>query len=283
MRAASLSIFRRLAAIVCTLSIASVGHSAEPDYTEIDHLQVALEYVYDSGLYQGQDGYWKPEPYFHARKGRLFAEGQTFGWDMFVGNKASLSLAVARNHHELDIDTIKNDHLLLYQGLTERKRAWELALIYKYQSRVGLLSFEYYKDYGTAHDGIRTTTRLTRPIPNNGGITIEPSLFVHFNSREFNRYYYGVTENENEEAAQREFGVLTKQTLRTYEKTIRDVYTPKNSAHLGVDVRISMPLQDNFSLTGYLSYMDVTGPLFRSPLVEDRKYYNANIGLAYTF
>lgn len=38
-----------------------VVQSAEPDYSEEDHILVGLEAVYESGLYHGQDGYVYPD------------------------------------------------------------------------------------------------------------------------------------------------------------------------------------------------------------------------------
>lgn len=260
-----------------------VVQSAEPDYSEEDHILLGLEAVYESGLYHGQDGYVYPDFYLHGRQGDFFAEGQTIGYDMFVGPRASLSIAMTRDDTFLDVSSIDSEHKELFYGIEDRKRAIETGLIYKYRSRVALVTFEYFKDYFDAHKGLRTVTRITRPIPNNQGLQIEPSLFVEYHSEEFNSYYYRVTRAENKVAARQAFGVLSNTTLRRYRKDIRDEYQPGNSAHWGVDVRVLYPYSDRLSITGYFSFMDITGPVFRSPLVEDRKYYQSKIGLAYTF
>lgn len=258
-------------------------YAAQPDYSEEDHALVGLELVYESGLYHGQDGYIYPDFYLDARQGDFFAKGQTLGYDMFVGPRASLSIAITRDDTFLDVSSIDDDQKELFYGIEDRKRAIETGLIYKYRSRVALVTFEYFKDYFDSHRAHRTVTRITRPIPNNQGLQIEPSLFVEYHSQEFNEYYYQVTRAENRTAAKQSFGVLSNTTLRRYRKDIRDEYKPGNSAHWGVDVRVTYPLADNLSLTGYFSFMDITGPVFRSPLVEDRKFYQSKLGLAYTF
>jgi outer membrane scaffolding protein for murein synthesis (MipA/OmpV family) len=278
---------RRLSAInllrsLCLLLLSFNALSAEPDYVEEDHILLGFDVVYDSGLYQAQDGFVYPDINFDIRLGKLFAKGSTFGYDLFEGSRASFSLAVTRGWHFLDLDTINDPNNPLYYGIEDRERAIEAGFIYKYRSRVGLVSFEYYKDYSDAHDGLRTVFRITRPIPNNGGLVVVPSLFVNYYSREFNRYYYGVTAEENNRAIQKAYGIVNDTTRERYEKT-RTEYKPNNSAQLGVDINLRMPLSDELSVTGYLSYEDVVGGAFRSPLVEDRKYYQAKIGLAYTF
>jgi outer membrane scaffolding protein for murein synthesis (MipA/OmpV family) len=279
---------RRLSAIKHTLTLFLLllsfnALSAEPDYSEEDHILVGIDMVYDSGLHQAQDGFFYPDLNFDIRQGKMFAKGNTFGYDLFEGSRASFSLAITRGEHFLDLDTINDPNNPLYYGLEDKKRAIEAGFIYKYRSRVGLVSFEYYKDYSDAHDGLRTVFRITRPIPNNEGLVMTPSLFVNYYSRKFNRYYYGVTEEQNRKATLQAYGLVNDTTLSRYENITRREYQPKNSAQLGVDINLRMPLTEEFSVTGYLSYEDIVGEAFRSPLVEDRKHYRAKIGLAYTF
>ena len=270
--------------ITAICALAQTSFAAEPDYTEEDHILVGLDLVYESGLYHGQDGYIYPDFQLDIRQGDLFAKGQTIGYDMFVGERASLSIAITRDDTFLEVDSISDEQTILFYGIEDRKRAIEAGLIYKYKSRVGVLSFEYFKDFfSNAHEGLRTLTRITRPIPNNSGLVIEPSLFVEYHSKEFNTYYYQVTEKENRVGARKVYGVVNDTTLQQYRKDYRGIYEPGNSAHWGLDINLRMPLANQLSLTGYLAFKDITGPVFRSPLIEDRKFYQAKLGLAYTF
>jgi len=280
---------RPLRFICCLIVCLVTGFSSlssladEPDYTEVDHVMVSVEGVYDSGLFQGQDGFIYPELYLDVRQGDFFILDQTFGYDMFVGSRASFSLAITRGDTFLEVDSINDAQEELFYGIEDRDRAIEAGFIYKYRSRVGLVSFEYYKDISDKHDGLRTVFRITRPIPNNeGGPVFVPSLFVNYYSREFNRYYYGVTEQENIAGTRIAYGSSTAINQNRYKK-IRDEYKPNNSAQLGVDIRVRYPLTEQLSATGYFSYEDIVGEAFRSPLVEDRKYYNARLGISYNF
>jgi outer membrane scaffolding protein for murein synthesis (MipA/OmpV family) len=260
----------------------SFALAEEPVYFNEDRTIVGVNARYFSGLYFGQDGYLEAEPYFDIRYGALFAEGQTLGLDIAKSERASLAIAVTRGNHFLDPDDINDEQAELYLGIEERERAIEAGFVYKYQSRVGLVSFTYFQDVSSTHEAQRGSVRIARPIPNEGGIAFTPSLFVKYYSAAFNRYYFGVSPEDNNAGIIERYGVITDTTRENFE-ALRQEYQPDNSAHFGFDLDMRMPLSDNLILSGYFAYEEVTGPQYRSPLVEDRKQYTSKLGLSYLF
>lgn len=251
-------------------------------YIEQDHALIGANARYFSGLYFGQDGYVEAEPYFDMRWGGLFAIDQTFGLDIAKGERASLAIAFTRGNHFLDPEDINDSQRNLYLGIEERERAIEAGFIYQYRSRVGMVTFDYFQDVSNTYKGGRGGVKVTRPIPNEGGISFTPGLFVRYYSEAFNSYYFGVSEAENNAAILELYGIINN-TTRSNFASLRESYEPGNSGHFGFDVEMRMPLGENLLLTGYFAYEEVTGPQFRSPLVEDRKQYTSKLGLAYNF
>lgn len=268
--------------LLISVFVCSSASAAEPDYSVEDHFAMGIGAGYNSSIYQGIDGYVFPDLFFDMQQGNFYAQGQTFGWDFVRSERVTFGFAATRGAHFLDTGEVNSSQEFLYYGIEDRDRAYEVGLMYRYRSRVGLVSFEYWKDASDAYDGLRTTTRLARPIPNDGGMVVIPSLFVNYYSTKFNQYYYGVSRAENERAAVIEYGVLTPETLENV-RDVRPDYTPGNSAHLGVDIHIRMPVSEQLLLTAYFAYEDITGEAFRSPLVEDRKQYISTFGLMYNF
>lgn len=273
----------RLRALVILLCCLCSNLSAEDMiYIEQDHALIGANARYFSGLYFGQDGYVEAEPYFDVRWGGLFAIDQTLGLDIARSERASLAIAVTRGSHFLDPDDINESQRELFLGIEERERAFEAGFIYQYRSRVGMVTFDYFQDVSNAYKGGRGGVKVTRPIPNEGGISFTPGLFVRYYSEAFNNYYFGVSETENEAAINQLYGIVNDTTRANFAR-LRQAYAPGNSGHFGFDVEMRMPLGENLLLTGYFAYEEVTGPQFRSPLVEDRKQYTSKLGLAYNF
>lgn len=260
----------------------SPAQANEPDYTEEDHLLVSVGGLYNSGVYEGMDGFIEADANIFARYGDWFARGQTFGYEWVKGERASLSFVLRRGDHQLEVSRTNDEQELLYRGIQDRDRAIEAGLLYRYNSRVGIVTLDYFKDVSDAHDAHRMTIRVARPIPNPGGISVVPSMYINYYNTNYNRYYYGVSRADNDAAILETYGVVNDTTRENYE-AVRREYAPGNSGHFGVDVDIRMPLSDNLIITGYFSYEDITGEWYRSPLVEDRKLFVTKLGLGYSF
>lgn len=251
-------------------------------YVEEDHALISVGARYFSGMYFGQDGYVEPDIDLDIRYGSFFAKGQTLALDLARSERASFSIAVTRGTHFLDPEDINSEQEELFLGIEERERAIEAGFVYQYRSRVGLVTFDYFQDISSTHDAQRGGFRFQRPIPNEGGIAFTPGLFVKYYGAGFNDYYFGVSREDNDRAILQQYGVITDTTRENYE-ALREEYTPGNSGHFGFDVEMRAPISDNLLVTGYFAYEEVTGPQFRSPLVEDRKQYTTKLGIAYTF
>lgn len=266
------------------LLLTGIASSAEPDYTEEDHLQISLGGVYYSGLYQGQDGYLEPDLAFDMRYGRWFAEDLTFGYEIAKGERASLAIAITRGDQWLDTGDINDSQKQFYEGIENKDRAIEAGFVYKYRSRVGIVSFTFFKDYSDAYGGQRGSFRIERPIPGNTDFAITPSFFVTYYSESYNNYYFGVTREDNNRAIKSIYDVDTiSDTLRAQYEQSRPEYAAGNSGHIGFALDMRWRLSGDLALAGHISYEELTGPVYRSPLVEDKEIIIAKLGLAYTF
>lgn len=260
-----------------------------------DHFLISLDANFNSGLYTGLESFVYPDIYLDARYGRLYAQDQTIGYDLTWSERASLSLAITRNKDFFDVAEAESLQPDLYIGIQDKERAIEAGLVYKYESRVGLVSFEYFKDITNKHDSHRGVVRLARSIPVKGGFSLVPSIYVNYYSAKYNLYYYGVTREENNRGIIQRFSgpgagqvntvdEIDEQVRETFENDLgRQEYDPGNSGHFGIDINIFVPISENLGITGYFAYEDITGPVFRSPFVEDRKLYRGRLGVAYSF
>lgn len=263
------------------LSVSTLSFAEESENRFI----VGLGLGYESAIYQGVDGYAYPAPLFDIRWGRFFvygmregSEGVMAGVQVFETENTSLSLMINQGTTFLDIDDVSDESADLFTSLEDRKAAIEYGFRYLYNSPVGRITWDYYKDFGSAYDGMRNTLRIARTIGRPDRLQFRASLYVDYFSTAFNDYYYGITAEENEEAA-----IELDLPLNVFEEQFRPQWDGQNSGHLGIDLKVEKPYSENLIGTFYFALEEVLGEVYRSAIVEDKERFYGAIGVLYKF
>jgi len=233
---------------------------------------------YNEGIFEGQDGYVYPEPVFNIDYGLLYANNSTVAIKFANYRSVSFALAATLGQIWLDVGDINSNREVLYYGIEDRDRAVEAGLLFHYRSPVGLVSMAYYKDVSSTHDASRGLIKIERNIAETGDyISITPGLYINYYSSKYNKYYFGVTEEENLTGAD-----IANNTPENFS-AFRPEYSPGNSGHLGFDLKVEYELSREFVATGYLAIEDLTGQWETSPLVEDKGMGSVVFGISYRF
>jgi len=216
---------------------------------------------------------------FFARRMYSFDQELTIGYDLFENDSVTLALAASMGGNNLEV---KNQQLHL--GIQDRDAANEAGFVFRYYSRIGLLEANYFQDISDTHDGVHGQIKISNPLPGHGKLDIVPGFFFTYYGAKYNRYYYGVTREENElgNSLYLDDDGNNITTLEQFEG-FRPVYTPGNSIHAGVDVYLQYNFSKNLYASGYIAYEDFTGEVEGSPLVEDKSAITTLIGLNYQF
>ena len=280
-------------AINFILAMNAHSRTEEPVPVYEDHLSIGPGFAYGSAPFEGLSGYATPYPTFSFRWGHFFGYNQhdepTIGWELFQHKRIMLAIAASSGRTFLDVDDINDDKKFLYWGselgdpdypyIKNRDRAYEVGLIFRYFSRVGLFEAKSFHDVVSAYDGIRSTLSFSRPFPETGNWSIIPRLFVKHFSEKFNNYYYCVSIEETENADV----IAVANGFTSYTVDVRPEYTPGNSAHWGADLTLEYKFNENFKATGYIGIEKFSGVIETSPLIEDKELTVTSLGLRYTF
>ncbi len=238
---------------------------------------IGLGMVIANGIYEGQDNYVYPWPALNFDFNDFFGKEATVGYRAFKGERSSLSFAATVGHTFLDINDIDGPEQPLYAGISDRKAAIEAGLIFHYESHVGLVTIDYYRDVSGTHDAARGSIGISREIAETGPLSIVPGIFVNYYSAKYNRYYFEVT------AAQNKRGADETGTTESAFNSFRRIYKPDNSGHFGFDINVQYKLTPKVLLNGHLVFEELTGPWETSPLVEDKGFLTILLGASYRF
>jgi outer membrane scaffolding protein for murein synthesis (MipA/OmpV family) len=285
------TVFSRLASLAAVFSflclVSSIGQAApkQPQWPE-DHLTIGAGYQGDSNPYIGGSPRTTPVPMIDARWGSLFIEGWRVGFEFVRMGQVSLALAAMWDVTELDLLEINDANQALFDGIGDKKPTGQVGLIGHYYSPVGLVEASYFHDVTNKHDSSWMNLKIANPIPETGAWFINPGFFVKVYNEKYNRYYYGVSADDNVRGAKifynTPFEVLPER-LAEYESNFRPRYKPGNSGHIGVDLEVDYSLTPGLKIQSYWSLEILTGEVETSPLVEDKEIYLIEVGLTYTF
>ncbi len=232
---------------------------------EDDQFMIGAGFGYNEGIFEGMDGYFYPEPVLDINYGRLYASNSTLAFRFAHYRSVSFAIAATMGQIWLDTGEIKGSQEELYLGIEDRDRAIEAGLLFHYRSPVGLVEMAWYKDVSNAHDASRGLIKISRNIAETGDyISIVPGLFINYYTAKYNRYYFGISEEENIEGA-----ALAGNTLANFND-FRPQYKPGNSGHFGFDLKVQYEISKELIATTYFAVEDLTGPWEMSSLVEDK-------------
>jgi len=275
--------FRLILAIFITCLTASNIALADFEQSKSqDIVSLGFGVKVNSAPYKGQDAYSDPIPLINIQQGRFFFKGATVGYHFYNHKRVSLALAASYNSEFLDVDEINDKNEQLYYGIEDRDPATEVGFVGRFYSRVGIVEGTFFKDVSDTHDGTRASLRISRPIPETGKWTVVPSFYVNYYSEKFNNYYYGVTQEENDNGEQ--IAVDKGEIIDgEFSRRIRPTYDTGNTGHVGFSMDIKYSFTQNIKGVGNISIEKFAGEVETSPLTEDKELITAVIGFAYEF
>lgn len=238
---------------------------------------IGVGYRFNSAVYSGLDAYGEIVPALSFEMGSFYGKGSTVGFYFSRFGRVGFALEATMGSTQLEISEINNNQRDLFLGLDDREAAIEAGLAFHYQSQVGLVEFSWWRDVSDTHDAHRSRTKISRNIAETGDMKIIPGLFVNYYSQKYNRYYFEVTDAQNQRAADE-----SGNTLENFE-AFRPAYDPGNSGHVGVDLLIEYQMSAHTMATIYYAYEDLTGPWETSPLVEDATMSHLMLGISTRF
>ncbi len=238
---------------------------------------VGVGYRFNSAVYSGLDAYGEIVPALSFEMGNFYGKGSTLGFYFSRFGRVGFALEATMGSTQLEISEINNNQRDLYLGMEDREAAIEAGLAFHFWSQVGLVEFSWWRDVSDTHDAHRSRTKISRNIAETGDMKIVPGLFVNYYSRKYNRYYFEVTDEQNQRAATESGNTLENFTA------FRPTYDPGNSGHVGIDLLIEYQMSPHTMATIYYAYEDLTGPWETSPLVEDATMSHLMLGISTRF
>lgn len=278
-----------IVSLVTGISLSSLAD--EPVPSRENRLLIGLGATHNSMNYLGLDSLTEAVPVFDIQLGPFFAynhhDEPFIGLELFRHKRVMLALAATQGRQFLDVSESSKDMAWIYYGIKDRDKSTEAALIFHFYSRVGLLEIMSIRDVSNNYDGFRSYIGWSRPFPETGDWTITPRMFGKYYSEDYNDFYYGISETENDNGAKRVLNeglVLGNTPITTDEfRRRRPEYKAGNSGHFGVDLTIKYRFTENLVAQGYIGMEKLAGQVTSSILVEDADIWTVNAALAYQF
>jgi len=251
-----------------------------------NHFSIGAGASIASNLYKGLEDDIEPAllldarfSIFFARRMSSFDQNLTVGFDIFENESVALSVAASMGDRKLEVENQQ-----LHLGIEDRDAALEAGFVFRYYAPVGLFEANYFQDISNTHEGVHGQVKISNPLPGHGKLDIVPGFFFTYFGAKYNRYYYGVTREENQKGNDLwlDDDGNNKTTLEQFED-FRPVHKAGNSIHVGVDVLLTYKLSEHINATAYIVAEDITGEVEGSPLVEDKAIVSALLGINYQF
>lgn len=279
--------------VIIVLALASFqSYSAEPVPERVNKLTIGAGFTHNSVPFTAADSRTDPVPLFEIQLGPLFAYNKNdepvIGLELFRHKRVMLALAGVYGSHALDTSKVDKDKEWVYYGIEDRDRATEVALIFHFYSKVGLVDIKVHRDVSNKYDDFRSSISWSRPFPETGNWTITPRMYGRYYSEGFNNYYYGVS-SKDMARVEDIYGSTaipvqgSSVNFNDYERLWRPSYEAGNGGQFGVDLNIEYNFNENVKALGYIGIEQLGGQVTSSVLVEDADIWKASLGLAYTF
>ena len=284
-------LYSKLICLTCLTLFSTQSFSAEPVPERVNKFTIGAGVTHNSVPYTAADSITAAVPLFDIQFGPLFAynhnDEPVFGVELFRHKRVMLALAAIHGSQHLDTSDISADKTFVYYGIEDRDKATEVALIFDFYSKVGLVEIMVARDVSNTYDDFRSSISWSRPFPDTGKWTITPRMYGRYYSIKYNDFYYGVSEEEADKvediygASVPINGVSVN--INDYRNDYRPVYEAGNGGHFGVDISIDYNFTEEFKVQGYLGLEQLAGQVTSSILVEDADIIKASLGIAYTF
>tara|TARA_R110001592_G_scaffold356571_1_gene658761 strand:+ start:15951 stop:16817 length:867 start_codon:yes stop_codon:yes gene_type:complete len=267
------------------------SYSDEPVPVRENILTIGAGVAHNSVPYSALDSSTQAVPLFDIQLGPLFAynhhDEPVIGLELFRHKRVMLALAAIYGYQELDVSEASKDKTWLYYGIDDRDKATEMALIFEFYSKVGLVEILVARDVSNTYDDFRSSISWSRPFHETGNWTVTPRMYGRYYSIKYNDYYYGVSEEEMDAGIDLVVnqGALVegRRLTESQYKDLRPAYSASNGAHFGADLSIDYNFTESFKAQGYIGWEQLGGQVTSSVLVEDADIWRLSLGLVYTF
>lgn len=280
-----------LTLLICLTLITFNTYSAEPVPERINKFTIGAGFTHNSMPFTAADSLTTEVPLFDMQLGPLFAYNKNdepvIGFELFRHKRVMLALAGVYGSHALDVSEVDKNKQWVYYGIEDRDRATEVALIFHFYSKVGLVDIKVHRDVSNTYDDFRSSISWSRPFPETGNWTITPRMYGRYYSEGFNNYYYGISDKDmaNAEAIYNtpEAPAPNGRSFTEYKTIYRPTYRSGNGGQFGIDLNIEYRFTEHFKALGYIGMEQLGGRVTSSMLVEDADIWKTSLGLAYTF
>ena len=278
--------------IICLALTSFKSYSAEPVPDRVNKLTIGAGFTHNSMPHTAADSLTTAVPLFDIQFGPLFAYNKNdepvIGLELFRHKRVMLALASIYGSHSLDVSEVSKDKEWVYHGIEDRDRATEVALIFHFYSKVGLVDITVARDVSNTYDDFRSSISWSRPFSETGNWTIIPRMYGRYYSEGFNNYYYGVSQQEMDNAEQiyNNQGIIIDGVAINFDQfknNYRPPYTAGNGGQFGVDLTLEYNFTESFKALGYIGMEQLGGQVTSSVLVEDADIWKTSLGIAYTF
>lgn len=261
--------------------------SAEPVPVRENKLSIGGGFTFNSAQYRGSESFVDPVPLFDIQLGPIFAynhhDEPYVGLELFRHKRVMFAIAATQGRTELDLSNIRESQFSpYYLGIEDRDKSIEAGYIFNFYSRVGLLEIMTFRDVSNNHKGIRSFVGWSRPFPETGNWTITPRMFGKYYSEKYNRYYYGVSEEDMDRGIDLAQSQIPGYTPERFEE-LRPQFESGNAGQFGIDLSVEYRFTNYLKAQGYLGWEQLAGQVTSSTLVADSEVWTANLGLVFTF
>jgi outer membrane scaffolding protein for murein synthesis (MipA/OmpV family) len=270
--------------LMCLTLFPLKSYSAEPVPVRENKLSIGAGVAHNSVPYAAMDSTTQAVPLFDIQFGPLFAynhhDEPVLGLELFRHKRVMFALAAIYGSQELDVSEADEDKAWLYYGIDDRDKATEVALLFEFYSKVGLVEILVARDVSNTYDDFRSSISWSRPFHETGNWTITPRMYGRYYSIKYNNYYYGISEAEMSAALKinQAIGLISG----TQYEAARPTYEAGNGAHFGVDLSIDYHFTENLKAQGYIGLEQLGGHVTSSILTEDADIWRLSLGLTYT-
>lgn len=282
---------KKLICLTCLTLFSINAFSAEPVPVRENKFTIGAGVAHNSVPYRAADSMTAAVPLFDIQFGPLFTynhnDEPVLGMELFRHKRVMLALAAIYGSQRLDTSEISKDKKWVYYGIEDRDRATEVALMFEFYSKVGLVEIMVARDVSNTYDDFRSSISWSRPFHDTGKWTVTPRMYGKYYSVKYNDFYYGVSKKDNNRVEELYAtnvpinGVMVN--IDDYKDDYRSKYEAGNGGHFGVDLTVDYNFTEHFKAQGYVGIEQLGGRVTSSLLVEDADIVRASLGVAYTF
>lgn len=251
---------------------------AEQNHTKNakDDINILLNKEKDIDVYLGAGGYYQSQPYKNVDalklpspllffdNGYVYARWVRFG-AYFIGQEGeNFSWGFSLTIQPRTLGYKSTDTPLL-AGMQERESSWEAGIAYSMKfNKVGYFELLALQDILQNSYGKLYRAEIGKKIK-YGRFTLVPSLLAIYFDKQFNNYYYGVTQQEAN-------SVLN-----------RPAYEANGGMNYAAQLFINYDITDNWHLLANARYDHLAKTISQSPITSENYIFSGMLSAMYSF